>query len=406
LEIMGSAGYIIAINMFVAGLLAAAFMTVAAQDRRRAAPRWIALSYLCGMAYAAVESIVPLFDNTLPFVLASFAILLLATMIFNIGIASKYAVAVPSRAMTAFFIVATVGVYLVQDLPRQSLLRMLAYQLPYAAMQLTAVALIASSRQRRDRLDHALTTMLGLSALQFVAKPFIAQWLGGWGVNAQAYSNTSYALASQSMGAISAIAIALLLLAVTGRDILADMRARSETDMLSGLLNRGGFESYADLALGDARTQGMTVSLVIADLDHFKSINDKFGHAGGDKVIVSFADFIRSAMNNRHVAGRIGGEEFAILLPGTNVVAARLFAEGARNAFSGLEIDGLPNDKRVTASFGVAELAEQETIADLMERADKALYLAKASGRDCVKIAARPDKRRDVDQTGAAISLK
>lgn len=403
---MGSAGYILAINVFVAGLLAAAFMTIAAQDRLRAAPRWAALSYLFGMAYFAIESIVPLFDHTLPVVLAAFGMFLLATVIFNIAIASKYEVAVPSHAMTAFFIVATVGVYLVQDLPRQSLPRMLAYQLPYAVMQLTAVALIASSRLRRDRLDHALMAMIGLSALQFIAKPFIARALGGWGVNAQAYSDTPYALASQSMGAISAIAVALLLLAVMGRDILADMLTRSQTDALSGLLNRGGFESHAGLAVEKARTHALPVSVVIADLDHFKSINDKFGHAGGDRVIVSFADFIHSAMTNQHVAGRIGGEEFAILLPGTNVVAARLFAEGARNAFSSLEIDGLPSDKRVTASFGVAELGEQETISELLARADKALYLAKASGRDCVKIAARADKRRESDDMGTAISLK
>lgn len=403
---MGSAGYIVAINMFVAGLLAAAFMTIAAQDRRHAAPRWAALSYLFGMAYAALESIVPLFDDPLPIVLAAFGIFLLATMIFNIAIASRYAVPVPSRAMTAFFIVATAGVYLVHDLPRHSFLRMLAYQLPYAVMQLTAVALIASSRLRRDRFDNALMAMLGLSAAQFIAKPFIARALGGWGASPQAYSDTPYALVSQSMGAISAIAIALLLLAIVGRDILADMLMKSQTDALSGLLNRGGFEAHAEVVVEDARARAMPVSVVIADLDHFKAINDKFGHAGGDRVIVCFADFIRSVMASQRVAGRIGGEEFAILLPGTNVVAAKLFAEGARNAFSSLEVDGLPNDKRVTASFGVAELGTEETISDLLERADKALYLAKASGRDCVKIAARAEKKRETDKVGTAISLK
>jgi diguanylate cyclase (GGDEF)-like protein len=104
------------------------------------------------------------------------------------------------------------------------------------------------------------------------------------------------------------------------------------------------------------------------------------------------------------VAGRVGGEEFAVLLPGTNLVAARLFAEGTRNAFGGLMVEGLPATKRFTASFGVAERAKGETISDLMGRADKALYLAKNSGRDCVKIAPRPSGRRG-DDKGAAISL-
>ena len=110
-------------------------------------------------------------------------------------------------------------------------------------------------------------------------------------------------------------------------------------------------------------------------------------------------------MASHHVAGRVGGEEFAILLPGTNLVAARLFAEGARGAFAALQMDGLPATRRCTASFGVAELAKDETINDLMARADKALYLAKESGRDCVKIAPRLVGRGSGDDSGAAVSL-
>jgi diguanylate cyclase (GGDEF)-like protein len=207
------------------------------------------------------------------------------------------------------------------------------------------------------------------------------------------------------MGTIFAIAVALMVLVILVRDVLAEANTRSETDMLSGLLNRGGFEARAAAALEDARRLGVPVSLVISDLDHFKSVNDNFGHAAGDTVIVTFARFLRSAMADHHLAGRIGGEEFAILLPGTNLVAARLFAEGARNAFASLAVDGMASTKRFTASFGVAELAGGERISDLMERADKALYLAKNSGRDCVKIAPRPGGRRSGDDKGAAISL-
>lgn len=131
----------------------------------------------------------------------------------------------------------------------------------------------------------------------------------------------------------------------------------------------------------------MPVSLVIADIDHFKSINDGYGHATGDRVISAFANFLRSALSDHHVAGRIGGEEFAIVLPGTNLVAARLFAEGVRGIAGGLSVEGLPQTLRFTASFGVAELARGESLADLMQRADQALYDAKKSGRDRVRVA-------------------
>jgi diguanylate cyclase (GGDEF)-like protein len=130
----------------------------------------------------------------------------------------------------------------------------------------------------------------------------------------------------------------------------------------------------------------MPVSLVIADIDHFKSINDSFGHATGDRAIAAFAQFLRTALSDHHVAGRIGGEEFAIVLPGTNLVAARLFAEGVRGVAAGLSVEGIPETCRLTASFGVAELAQGEGLSELMHRADKALYDAKDSGRDRVRV--------------------
>jgi diguanylate cyclase (GGDEF)-like protein len=182
------------------------------------------------------------------------------------------------------------------------------------------------------------------------------------------------------------MAIALLMLVILVRDIFADVTAKSETDALSGLLNRGGFERHAEAALRDAARMGLPVTMVISDLDHFKAVNDTFGHAAGDRVIEAFAGFLRSATSGQQIAGRIGGEEFAVALPGTNLSGARLFAEGARSAFAGLPIDGLPDDRRFTASFGVAELRGGEGISDLMRRADEALYAAKKGGRDCVRV--------------------
>jgi diguanylate cyclase (GGDEF)-like protein len=271
-------------------------------------------------------------------------------------------------------------------------------------MQAIAVGIVAQAKGR-SRLDNVLMALLAASAFQFLSKPFLFQAFGGTGASAQDYLATNYALVSQSMGTVFAVAVALMLLVILVRDVLADAAARSEADTLSGLLNRGGFEARAEPVLQDARRLGVPTSLIIADLDHFKAVNDTFGHAFGDCVIATFAGFLRSAMADHHVAGRIGGEEFAILLPGTNLVAARLFAEGARSAFSTLIIQGMPETKRCTASFGVAELAPGETISDLLARADKALYLAKNSGRDCVKIAPRPDMRRSGDGLGTAISL-
>jgi diguanylate cyclase (GGDEF)-like protein len=400
---MSGAGFILAINLFVAALLAAAFMTIAVYDPRRVSARWFGFAYIVGMSYFVIEFAIATFGTSVPAVVTSFAAFLAAMVVFNVGIARNYGVRVPWVAMGVAFAVSVATCYFIQDMPRQSFTRMLVYQTPYFVMQAIAVAIVGQST-RLGRLDTVVMALLALSGLQFLSKPFLAQAFGGTGASAQDYLTTSYAMFSQSMGTVFAIAIALMMLVILVRDVLAEAAARSETDALSGLLNRGGFEARAAEILRDARCKGTQVSLVISDLDHFKSINDNFGHASGDKVIVSFAGFLRSAMAEHHLAGRIGGEEFAILLPGTNLVAARLFAEGARAAFPALAIEGLPEGKRVTASFGVAELAPGEAISELLARADKALYAAKNSGRDCVKIAPRPDIRR-ADGLGTAVRL-
>jgi diguanylate cyclase (GGDEF)-like protein len=105
-------------------------------------------------------------------------------------------------------------------------------------------------------------------------------------------------------------------------------------------------------------------------------------------VIEAFAGFLKDAASEAPIAGRIGGEEFALILPGTNLAGAKLLAEGTRTVLASLAVAGLPDGMRFTASFGVAELRMGETISELMGRADVALYDAKRSGRDCVRISA------------------
>lgn len=385
---MSGAGFILAINLTVAGLLAASFVMISAYDATRTAPRWIAASYLIGMAYFACEFLIPLIGPSQISVPIAFSVFLAATAAFNVGLARHYRVAVPWRLMAALFVLSTVGVYLIQDLPRHSILRMTLYQAPYAAMQLIGLAIVWKSRARRG-LDIALMALLAASALQFLSKPFLALVSGGWGANPQLYIDSVYAMISQTLGSVFGIAVALMMFAVFIRGLIAAAIERAETDPLSGLLNRRGFAARAELALQEAARNGTPVSAVISDIDHFKSINDMFGHASGDKAITAFAAFLKRSAADHHAVGRVGGEEFAIVLPGTHLLAARLFAEGVRNALAELAIDGLPDGWRMTASFGVAELIAGETAAELFERADNALYAAKNNGRNCVRVARR-----------------
>ena len=386
---MSGATFILAINLFVAGLLASAFLMIAVYDTRRLSARWLALSHVIAIVYFLIEFAISAVGTSAFAAIISFATILAAMLVFNAGVARRYDVPTPWLAMAVIFALSVATCILIQGMSRDSVLRMLLYQLPYFAMQAVAVGIIARSKAK-SRLDVVLMVLLSASALQFIAKAFMFRALGGTGATAHDYLATTYAMFSQSMGTVFAMAIALMMLVILVRDVLAQATSKSETDALSGLLNRGGFENHGAAALRGAVRQWVPVSLVIADLDHFKAINDNFGHASGDRVIETFAGYLREAAARHHVIGRIGGEEFAILLPGANLAAARLFAEGTRSAFGALPIGGLPQDHRCSASFGVAELEPGEDFSALTRRADEALYGAKKAGRDQVRVAARP----------------
>ena len=381
---MSGAAFILLINLLVAGLFCASFVLIAVYDRTYRSARWFAGAYATGMAYALIEFLIPAFTDVRVAVFLGHATFLVTLLMLNIGLARRYEVATPRILLTAVFAVSLVVSALLQDMPRASFLRMLLYQAPYFAMQAVGAAIVLRAGGRRP-VDNLLAGFLGLSALHYLSKPFIAMAVGGAGAGPQDYLATTYAMVSQSMGTVLVVATALLLLAMLAVDIVRDITARSETDLLSGLLNRRGFEERLDQTVR-RRANGLPVSLVICDLDHFKRVNDTYGHAAGDRLIALFAATLRDGAAGHHVLGRIGGEEFAAVLPGSNLASGRLFAETVRTAFAGHEIDGFPSGTGFTASFGVAELKAGETAASLMARADAALYEAKRAGRDCVRV--------------------
>jgi diguanylate cyclase (GGDEF)-like protein len=380
------ANFVLAINMAVAALFALAFIAIALQNRADQVPRWFALAYGLGLVYILFEFL--LANEETPRIVSTmtFTAFLLTLAAINVGIARRYRVPVPGRLIGAIVLVSVVVNYLSLAMPRDSTVRMVLYQSPYAIMQAIAVMVILQSG-RRMRVDWGLMILFGLSALQFLLKPLVSLLAGGPGASERAYIATSYALFSQSTGAILSVATGLVMLLLLVRDMMVEVIARSETDALSGLYNRRGFDEHAEAALEAARRAGGSSALVACDLDHFKAINDTQGHEGGDRVIAWFGTLLRRMAGRGWVAGRLGGEEFVVFLPGANLAAARQFAETVRVTMADLPIEGLPPGLRVTASFGVSEAPAGATLTEIRRRADTALYAAKAAGRDRVAVA-------------------
>jgi diguanylate cyclase (GGDEF)-like protein len=382
---MSGAAFLLGINMSVAGLLACAFWAAASWSVRPQPGRLLALSYALGAVYYALEFLIPFMALPRPGVVAAFSAMLAATAVFTVGLATEFTRRPPWRAIALLAVVAPVVVYVAQDWPRQSFPRMFAYQAPYAIMLGVCLMTIWPAARRRGGLGIALLGILFASALHFLAKPIMAHALGGWGSDPTRYLQSGYAIVSQSTGTVLAFATALCALAILVKGALESATAKSEVDNLSGLLNRRGFERAAAGIFDDATSLSQPLALIVADIDHFKSINDRFGHAAGDQAIRTFAALLETAAGG-HVIGRTGGEEFVIVLKGADLMAARMLAEGARSAFSHTQLTELDSEP-ITASFGVAERARGESLSDVMRRADLALYDAKRAGRDCVRTA-------------------
>ncbi|WP_231716706.1 GGDEF domain-containing protein [Burkholderia ubonensis] len=168
--------------------------------------------------------------------------------------------------------------------------------------------------------------------------------------------------------------------------LLADAREAANRDFLTGALSRKGFEAVARALLVKAGRQGLPISLLIVDLDHFKSINDTLGHVGGDTVLREFVRVTQMQLRRGDVLGRIGGEEFAVLLPATGLDDARRFAERLRNAAIAQPVATVAGPCIYSISGGLAAWRSGETLDHLSRRADTALYEAKRSGRNRVCI--------------------
>lgn len=160
------------------------------------------------------------------------------------------------------------------------------------------------------------------------------------------------------------------------------------TDALTGLANRRMLEEALPRETARAERLRESLSVIFADLDRFKSINDEFGHKTGDKVLQGFGAVVKSQMRAYALAARFGGDEFVLLLPGTTVKGAVTLAKRIRKKVAELTVPGCP--RQIAVSMGIASFGPGETGEELVARADAALYRAKEKGRNRIEIAQGP----------------
>ena len=173
------------------------------------------------------------------------------------------------------------------------------------------------------------------------------------------------------------------------KEMEAELRRAADTDALTGIANRHRFARVAEAEVRRAIRYGHGLAVIVCDIDHFKLVNDRHGHAGGDLALKVFArtaaDCLRQPID---LVGRIGGEEFAVILPETDLPGAKVVAERIRKAVAEIEVAHAGRKFGLTVSLGVSLLQDGETTMEAaMKRADDALYLAKKNGRNRVEAA-------------------
>ncbi|MDI1251673.1 diguanylate cyclase [Thermomonas sp.] len=157
----------------------------------------------------------------------------------------------------------------------------------------------------------------------------------------------------------------------------------SVTDKLTGLFNRRKLDEEMEEELARSRRYAVDLAIIMVDIDHFKRVNDTYGHGAGDIVLAGVADILRSSTRDSDAVGRLGGEEFVVLCRHSTRDGGLAAAENLRAAIEGHAFAGVDP---ITASFGVASYRDGDTVASLLGRADAALYRAKNSGRNRVEI--------------------
>lgn len=228
-------------------------------------------------------------------------------------------------------------------------------------------------------VDRALFWILLAFALHFFPRTLLT--MGRWTpVDKVEFADSMFWQALQLSLAVLGTGLALAILAAAVADVIDDLRRERDRDSLTGILNRGGFEKYM-AALSREGGEG-SKSLVLCDIDNFKSINDTHGHDVGDNVLREVGRVLRKSARKRDIVGRLGGEEFAAFLPDTTPQEAYEFAERLRTAIEENRYSTLEGVVRLTASFGVGTLTSKDNWSTLYKRVDARLYEAKRTGRN------------------------
>ena len=305
----------------------------------------------------------------------------LGMVCFNWSLSKRAGISPPTLPVIwvgAFFMLASVTASFISD----DIIYRLAILRAMVGVQLT-IGIYALWKRSVDFNRHKLhCQVMSLGAILCFTVPIGIYSFEGL-ISEETYRQSLQWIAAMILVPLMVTCLSTTTLLALGDDLLLKLKDAMQMDYLSGVRNRLAFEEEVARIFSHRRSHATPWSVILFDLDHFKSVNDRLGHQCGDEVIKKVGDVLRDSVVEPHLCGRVGGEEFCVVLCNANEQSARLFANNLKSQISQIEISGKPEEK-ISASFGVCTGQYEDSYNLLYRYADQALYKAKELGRDRV----------------------
>lgn len=379
--------FFLTIHLTVACLFVLTFAFVSLQERSHEAPRWFTAAFTCSAAMPLFGFWFPTASQPNLFIFGAFTALMAAVTAILIGLYKTYKQKPDWWLIGLTFVISLIANALVFDVPRSDLLHRFLQHFPLCVIDLLMIRVIWRSGMPRT-VDKLLLGLCIISFMHFFSKIFLIIWPGA-DLQPEQHVEEGKMLLSLSMGVVTHAATGLLLLLRTLSRMVGDASEQSEVDALSQIYNRRGFDNHVAYAF-TRNGPDMPYAIIMCDLDHFKNVNDTLGHDGGDQVIAFLGQLLRAHLPKSAISARMGGEEFVVFLPKSDLNQAYQLAQKIRTELQSANLGATNSDVlalNATASFGVAVHIADEALYETMRRADRALYDAKRAGRNRVHTA-------------------
>ena len=346
--------------------------------RQRHASTW-ALAYGFGALQWVINAlgVLTMPGHAMPAILASLCVLVSSALVAigarqRVGLAARTDRFVAAGALVAAALILVYTVYEYRGL--QGMLS----NLFAAAMMVVALVATWPRDRRASAPEWAFMTMLAIFALYQLGLTTAALAIGDGNREALEQYRAILGIGLPPVYIGTGIAATFLL----AGDLSQSLSLLVTRDGLTGTLNRRGLEQAATIAMANARRRAAPLTVVVGDIDRFKLINDRLGHAAGDAALVAFADNVQAAVREEDILGRLGGDEFCLLLSDISCADAMATVERIRSEVEAIRLSDRA-DLRLTASFGMAQFAAEDlSFSAVLQRADQALYRAKDDGRN------------------------